>query len=97
MHRHRPPSTWGRSELASSDTMSLETSKRAWQVRVDPRRQTPSIGAYSHVRYNWGSSYAQPNVLNERRAGAAIDGVVRDERLETWPLAVDTHGTPSSR
>jgi TnpA family transposase len=31
-------------------------------------------------------------VLNERQAGAAIEGVVRDEHLETAQLAVDTHG-----
>ena len=73
--------------------MSRETSKRVWQARVDPRRQTPSVGIYSHVRDNWGISYAQPIVLNERQAGAAIEGVVRDERLETAQLAVDTHGS----
>jgi hypothetical protein len=33
-----------RSDLASSDMMSLETAKRVWQARLDPRRQTPSIG-----------------------------------------------------
>jgi TnpA family transposase len=31
-------------------------------------------------------------VLNERQAGAAIEGVVRHERIETSQLAVDTHG-----
>jgi len=31
-------------------------------------------------------------VLNDRQAGAAIEGVVRDERWETAQLAVDTHG-----
>jgi len=31
-------------------------------------------------------------VLNDRQAGAAIEGVVRDERWETSQLAVDTHG-----
>jgi hypothetical protein len=31
-------------------------------------------------------------VLNERQAGAAIEGVVRQERVETSQLAVDTHG-----
>jgi TnpA family transposase len=92
MQRHPIASTWGRSDLASSDMMSLETSKRVWQARVDPRRQTPSVGIYSHVRDNWAISYAQPIVLNERQAGAAIEGVVRDERLETAQLAVDTHG-----
>ena len=91
MQRHPIASSWGRSDLASSDMMSLETSKRVWQARVDRRRQTPSIGIYSNV-CNWGISYAQPIVLNERQAGAAIEGVVRDERLETSQLAVDTHG-----
>lgn len=72
--------------------MSLETSQRVWQARLDPRRQTPSIGIYSHVRDRWGISYAQPIVLNERQAGAAIEGVVRDEHLEMAQLAVDTRG-----
>lgn len=55
-------------------------------------RQAPSVGIYSHTRARFGISYAQPILLNERRAGAAIEGVVRDERLETTQLAVDTHG-----
>lgn len=69
MHRHPIATTWGRSDLASSDMMSLETGKRIWQARLDPRRQTPSIGIYSHVRDRWGIFYAQPIVLNERQAG----------------------------
>ena len=84
--------TWGRSDLASSDMMSLETSRRVWQARIDPRRQTPAVGIYSHVRDRWGISCVQPIVLNERQAGAAIEGVVRDETLETTQLATDTHG-----
>ena len=92
MHRHPIAATWGRADLASSDMMSLETSRRVFLARHDPRRQTPSIGLYSHVRDRWEISYAQPIVLNERQAGAAIEGVVRDERLETAQLAVDTHG-----
>lgn len=55
-------------------------------------RQTASIGIYSHVRDRWGIFHAQPIVLNERQAGAAIEGVVRQERIETSQLAVDTHG-----
>jgi TnpA family transposase len=72
--------------------LSLETSRRVWQARIDPRRQTPAIGVYTHVRQRWGIFYAQPIVLNERQAGAAIEGVVRQERVETAQLAVDTHG-----
>jgi TnpA family transposase len=92
MHRHPISATWGRSDLASSDMMSLETHQRVFLARNDPRRQTPSVGIYSHTRDRYGISYAQPILLNERQAGAAIEGVVRDERLETAQLAVDTHG-----
>jgi TnpA family transposase len=72
--------------------MSLETSRRVWQARLDPRRKTPAVGIYTHVRERWGIFYAQPIVLNERQAGAAIEGVVRQERIETAQLAVDTQG-----
>ena len=92
MHRHPIAATWGRSDLASSDMMSLETRQRVWQARLDPRRQTPSVGIYSHVRDRWGIFYAQPIVLNERQVGAAIDGVLRQEEVEVTQLAVDTHG-----
>ncbi len=92
MQRHPIAATWGRSDLASSDMMSMETTQRVWQARLDPRRNTPSIGIYSHVRDRWGIFHAQPFVLNERQAGVAIEGVIRQERLETSQLAVDTHG-----
>jgi TnpA family transposase len=92
MHRHPIAASWGRSDLASSDMMSLETRQRVWQARLDPRRQTPSVGIYSHVRDRWGIFYAQPIVLNERQVGAAIEGVLRQEEIEVAQLAVDTHG-----
>jgi TnpA family transposase len=92
MQRHPIAATWGRSDLASSDMMSMETTKRVWQARLDPRRNTPSVGIYSHVRDRWGIFHAQPFVLNERQAGVAIEGVIRQEKLETSQLAVDTHG-----
>jgi TnpA family transposase len=92
MQRQPIAASWGRADLASSDMMSLETSKRVWQARLDPRRQTPSVGIYTHVLDRWGIFNAQPIVLNERQAGVAIEGVVRQERIETSQLAVDTHG-----
>lgn len=92
MHEHPIARTWGRADLASSDMMSLETPRRVWQARLDPRRRTPSIGIYSHVHARWGIFYAQPIVLNERQAGAAIEGVLRQGHIETAQLAVDTHG-----
>src|SRR3546814_18275308 len=66
-------------------------------ARQDPRRNTSSIGIYSHVRDRWGIFYAQPFVLNERQAGVAIEGVVRQESIETSQLAVDTHGRSEER
>jgi TnpA family transposase len=92
MHRHPIAKTWGRADLASSDMMSLETRQRVWQARIDPRHQTPSVGIYSHVHDRWGIFYAQPIVLNERQAGAAIEGVLRQQPIEITQLAVDTHG-----
>ena len=92
MQRHPIAATWGRTDLASSDMMSMETTQRVWQARQDPRRNTSSIGIYSHVRDRWGIFHAQPFVLNERQAGVAIEGVVRQEPMETSQLAVDTHG-----
>ena len=92
LRRHAISATWGRSDLASSDMMSLETRRRVWQARLDPRRQTPSVGIYSHVLASWGIFNAQPIVLNERQVGAAIEGVLRQEEIEIVQLAVDTHG-----
>jgi hypothetical protein len=92
MRRHPIAATWGRSDLASSDMMSLETRQRVWQARLDPRRQTPSVGIYSHVLAGWGIFHAQPIVLNERQVGAAIEGVLRQEKIDIVQLAVDTHG-----
>jgi hypothetical protein len=59
MHRHPISATWGRSDLASSDMMSMETSQPVFVARNDPRRLTPSVGIYSHTRDRWGISYAQ--------------------------------------
>jgi TnpA family transposase len=92
LQRHPIATSWGRDDLASSDMMSLETTRRVWQARLDPRRNTPSVGIYSHVSQRWGVLYAQPVVLNERQAGPAIEGAVRQESLDLSQLAVDTHG-----
>ncbi|BBE10388.1 Transposase Tn3 family protein [Mycoavidus cysteinexigens] len=93
MHRHPIAAHWGRDDLASSDMMSLETTRTVWQARVDPRRRTASIGIYTHVRDRWGIFYNQPILLKERQAGAAIEGVVRQSKADdVTQLAVDTHG-----
>ncbi|MDR8939468.1 transposase [Burkholderia pseudomultivorans] len=73
--------------------MSLETTRTIWRARADPRRRTASIGMYTHVLDRWGIFYDQPIVLNERQAGAAIEGVVRQNATkDIAQLAVDTHG-----
>src|SRR6202035_1350266 len=92
MRQHPIAATWGRSDLASSDMMSMETQKRVWQARLDPRPQTPSVGVYTHVLAGWGIFYAQPFVLNDRQVGVAIEGVLRQEAIDITQLAVDTHG-----
>jgi TnpA family transposase len=50
------------------------------------------VGIYSHVLAGWGIFHAQPIVLNERQVGAAIEGVLRQEKIDIVQLAVDTHG-----
>jgi TnpA family transposase len=83
----------GRADLASSDMMSLETTRTVWQARADPRRRTASIRMCTHVLDRWGILYGRPIVLNERQAGAAIEGVVRQSATtDIAALAVDTHG-----
>jgi TnpA family transposase len=57
------------------------------------RRRTASIGMYTHVMDRWGIFYDQPIILNERQAGAAIEGVIRQSGTrDVAQLAVDTHG-----
>ena len=93
MHQHPIARHWGRAELASSDMMSLETTRSVWQARADPRRRTASIGMYTYVRDRWGFFYDQPILLNERQAGAAIEGVIRQNGGDdVTQIAVDTHG-----
>lgn len=83
---------WGDGKSASSDMMSLTTSRHLWNARLDPRRQTPSVGMYTHVHDRWSIIYHQPIVLGERQAGVAIEGVIRQTQLDLNRLAVDTHG-----
>jgi hypothetical protein len=60
---------------------------RTTRNAVKPRRQTPSIGIYSHVRDRWGIFNAQPLVLNEQRQAGA-DGESRFQR------SLDVHKSP---
>jgi hypothetical protein len=83
---------WGDGSLASSDMMSVDVARHVWVARLDPRRRVPSVGTYTHVSDFWSVVYDQPLVLNERQAGAALEGAIRQEEIEIESLAVDTHG-----
>ena len=91
--RHLPISAhWGNGSLLSSDMMSLDVSKQVWAARLDHRRRTPSIGTYTHFSDFRAIVHDQPIVLNERQAGAAIDGARYQTEFDVERIAVDTHG-----
>ena len=87
---------WGDGAKGSADMMAINASRHLWTARVGPRRRTYAAGLYTHVRECWGIFYDQPIVLNERQAGAAVEGVVQhnrsEDRIRVSLLAVDTHG-----
>lgn len=85
-------SHWGDGTLASADMMSLDVSRKIWLARLDPKRGIPSVGTYTHTSDFWSVIYDQPIILNERQAGAAIEGAIRQREVELDRLAVDTHG-----
>jgi hypothetical protein len=67
MRRHPIVEHWGRADLATSDMISLETTRTVWQTRADPGRRTASVGIYTHVRDRWGIFYDQPILLTSAR------------------------------
>jgi len=92
MRRHPVVSRWGQDGLASSDMMTVESSRRLWNARVDHRTGNYAIGTYTHLLDQWGIAYDQPIVLNQRQAGAAIEGVLLQRSVPIDRLAVDTQG-----
>jgi TnpA family transposase len=93
IHRHAIVRYWGDGTLASADGMSLEAAHHLWLARVDPRRRHPSVGLYTHVLDRAGIIYDQPIVLGQRQAGAAIEGILRQQSTATLSsLMVDSHG-----
>jgi len=88
---------WGKGDKASADMMALDASKHLFSARIDPRRRTYAVGIYTHVLGTYGVIYDQPIVLNERQAGAAVEGVEKynlrvEDGIKLSLLAVDTHG-----
>jgi TnpA family transposase len=83
---------WGPGVCASADMMSLDATRSLWSARIDPRRRRYGVGVYTHVLDRWGLIHDQPIVLGRRQAGAALEGVLRQENAAIERLAVDTHG-----
>lgn len=61
MQRHTIAAPWGRADLASSDMLSLETPRRVWRARQDPRRQTASIGIASAATSRTAGASSTPS------------------------------------
>jgi len=60
-----------------------------WQAQRRPYFRRLGL---PHVRDRWGIFHAQPLIINDQRqAGAAIEGIIRQEEIEITQLAVDTH------
>jgi TnpA family transposase len=92
MLRHPVTSHWGSGVAASADMMSLDATRHLWTSRIEPRRGTPAVGTYTHVIDQWAIIYDNPVVLNQRQAGVAIEGALRQKIAELQSVAVDTHG-----
>lgn len=92
MLRHKVVKEWGAEAWASSDMMSLETSRKLHHARQEPRLKTPAVGTYTHTSGRWSILYDRPIVLGTRQAGHAIEGHLRQYSETLLYLAVDTHG-----
>lgn len=51
--KHPIAELWGSGKTASSDMMSLDTSKHLWNARVDPRRRTHAAALHACARSTW--------------------------------------------
>ena len=89
---------WGQGDKASSDSMTLDTSRHLHSARMEYRRKQHGIGIYVHMLDTWGLFHDQPIVINDRQAAPAVDGVEahncsrREDQIRLSLLAVDTHG-----
>lgn len=88
---------WSDGTKASSDMMSLDSTRHLGMARTDPRRKTPAAGIYTHVLGSYPIFYDQPIVLLTRQGGPAVEGVEQynsssEDRIKIQLLAVDTHG-----
>lgn len=91
-------SLWGQGDKASSDSMTLDTSRHLHSARMEHRRKQHGVGIYVHMLDTWSLFHDQPIVINDRQAAAAVHGVEahngtrREDQIRLSLLAVDTHG-----
>ena len=84
---------WGNKTMASSDAMTLDTSRHLWNARIDAKRKRYGMGVYTHARGDSALIYNQPLPLGQREAGAASEGMMRHVSNQVLEhLAVDTLG-----
>lgn len=89
---------WGHGDKASSDSMTLDTSRHLHAARMEHRRKQPGVGIYVHMLDTWALFHDQPIVINDRQAAPAVHGVEahnctrREDQIRLSLLAVDTHG-----
>jgi hypothetical protein len=88
MHEHPVAAHWGRADLASSDMMSLETTRTVWQARADPRRRTASIGTLctASPRFNTCCNSVLNAVFVDKGIGSRHLAAVG--RADNFPLVV---------
>jgi Tn3 transposase DDE domain len=82
MLAHPIAAQWGSGVAASADMMSLDATRKLWLARIEPRRRGPAVGTYTHVSDRWAVIYDQPVLLNERQAGVAIEGALKQKVCE---------------
>jgi len=89
---------WGQGDKASSDSMTLDTSRHLHSARMEYRRKQHGVGIYVHMLDTWALFHDQPIVINDRQAAPAVHGVEahnctrREDQIRLSLLAVDTHG-----
>lgn len=82
----------GSGVLAGADMTSLDATCRLWTARIEPRRRIRAVGTYTHILDQWAIICDRPVMLNQRQAGVAIGGALRQELAGLRRLAVDPHG-----
>lgn len=93
---------WGQGDKASSDSMTLDTSRHLHSARMEYRRKQHGVGIYVHMLDTWALFHDQPIVINDRQAAPAVHGVRHTTALGVgtrsacpcWPTPMATPTQP---